>query len=105
MFGLGAREAVLSALHADDARGFGSPCSALELVVQLSALGGRTVQVRLEGDVVTARLDGTERERGAADALLRTAAFALGWRPEGEASTQSDGAADRPLLRFRARTP
>ena len=105
MFGLGAREAVLSALHTDDARGFGSPCTALELVVQLSALGGATVEVRLEGDAVTARLGGTPWQQGAADGLLRTAAFALGWRPEPDAVTPSGSAGDRPLLRFRSSTP
>jgi len=81
MFGLGAREAVLSALHADDPRGFGSPCSAIELLVQLSALAGSAGDVRLDGNAVTARLHGSEREMGAADCRLRTAAFALGWRP------------------------
>jgi coenzyme F420-0:L-glutamate ligase/coenzyme F420-1:gamma-L-glutamate ligase len=100
MFGLGAREAVLSALHADDPRGFGTPCSAVELVVQLSALAEGTARVRHEDGAVTARLGGTGREQGAADALLRTAAFALGWRPE--PGTVADGA---PVLRFRPRTP
>jgi coenzyme F420-0:L-glutamate ligase/coenzyme F420-1:gamma-L-glutamate ligase len=102
MFGLGAREAVLSALHEDDPRGFGLPCTALELVVQLSALAEQTVDVRLEGTdnrTVTARLRGTEREQGAADARLRTAAFALGWRTEGGTGE------DRALLRFRPATP
>jgi coenzyme F420-0:L-glutamate ligase/coenzyme F420-1:gamma-L-glutamate ligase len=102
MFGLGAREAVLSALHADDPRGFGSPCSALELVVQLSALAEHTARVRHEDGAVVARLSGTDREQGAADALLRTAAFALGWRPEDGAGTGPDG---HPLLRFRPVTP
>ena len=102
MFGLGAREAVLSALHEDDPRGFGLPCTALELVVQLSALAEQTVDVRLEGTdnrTVTARLRGTEREQGAADARLRTAAFALGWR------TGDGTGPDRALLRFRPATP
>ncbi len=80
MFGLGAREAVLSALHADDPRGFGSPCSAVELVVQLSALAEAAARVRHEDGAVVARLAGTDREQGAADAVLRAAAFALGWR-------------------------
>ncbi len=105
MFGLGAREAVLSALHADDPRGFGSPCSALELVVQLSVLGGETTEVRVAEGAVTARLGGTERQQGAADALLRTAAFALGWRPEPAPATPVGSAGDRPLLRFRPSTP
>ena len=102
MFGLGAREAVLSALHADDPRGFGSPCSALELVVHLSALAEHTARVRHEDGTVVARLTGTDREQGAADALLRTAAFALGWRHEAGTGTAPDG---QPLLRFRPLTP
>ncbi len=99
MFGLGSREAVLSALHADDQRGFGGACTPLELVVQLSALAEDTAEVRVSGDAVTARLGGSEREQGAAEARMRTAAFALGWRPD------SDGPGDGPLLRFRPRTP
>lgn len=106
MFGLGAREAVLSALHADDPRGFGSPCTALELVVQLSALAGDETVVRVTEGTVTARLGGTERQQGAADALLRAAAFALGWRPD---QTPAPGSAapggEQPLLRFRPATP
>ena len=103
MFGLGSREAVLSALHADDQRGFGGACTPLELVVQLSALAEGTAEVRVSGDTVTARLGGTEREQGAADARMRAAAFALGWRPADERPV--DGPVDRPLLRFRPRTP
>jgi coenzyme F420-0:L-glutamate ligase / coenzyme F420-1:gamma-L-glutamate ligase len=100
MFGLGAREAVLSALHADDRRGFGAPCSALELVDQLSALAGG-VTVRVEGTGpwadVTVRLAGSQREQGAAGATLRAAAFALGWRTRDDV----DAAAEGPeLLRF-----
>jgi coenzyme F420-0:L-glutamate ligase/coenzyme F420-1:gamma-L-glutamate ligase len=102
MFGLGAREAVLSALHADDPRGFGSPCSAVELVVQLSALAERTAQVRHEEGAVVARLGGTDREQGATDVRLRTAAFALGWRPEADVAAGADG---EPVLRFRPVTP
>ncbi|WP_254185743.1 coenzyme F420-0:L-glutamate ligase [Nocardioides panacis] len=99
MFGLGSREAVLSALHADDQRGFGGACTPLELVVQLSALAEDTAEVRVAGDLVTARLGGTERQQGAAEARMRAAAFALGWSP-------ADGAADDgPLIRFRLRTP
>jgi coenzyme F420-0:L-glutamate ligase/coenzyme F420-1:gamma-L-glutamate ligase len=111
MFGLGAREAVLSALHGEDPRGFGAPCSALELVAQLSALAGRPGVVRLEGSGatirVTAELAGTEREQGAVEATLRAAAFALGWRPSaGEATAREAGegtareAGEASVLRF-----
>jgi coenzyme F420-0:L-glutamate ligase / coenzyme F420-1:gamma-L-glutamate ligase len=101
MFGLGAREAVLSALHGDDPRGFGSACSAVELVVQLSALAGDATRVRLTGGAVTARLGGSERQRGVDETLLRTAAFALGWR----AVAETDDEDGQPLLRFRTVTP
>jgi coenzyme F420-0:L-glutamate ligase/coenzyme F420-1:gamma-L-glutamate ligase len=99
MFGLGSREAVLSALHGDDQRGFGGACTPLELVVQLSALAEGTAEVRVAGDAVTARLGGTERQQGAAEARMLAAAFALGWSPADEAP------GDGPLLRFRPRTP
>jgi coenzyme F420-0:L-glutamate ligase / coenzyme F420-1:gamma-L-glutamate ligase len=106
MFGLGAREAVLSALHGDDARGFGSACSPLELVVQLSALGEQAVDVRVtdgaDGRSVTARLRGTDREQGAAEARLRAAAFALGWHAFGPGPGPDR---DRAVLRFRPATP
>jgi hypothetical protein len=58
--------------------------------------------VRLSGGAVTARLRGTEREQGATDVALRTAAFALGWRPVPAAGGDADG---RPLLRLRPVTP
>jgi coenzyme F420-0:L-glutamate ligase/coenzyme F420-1:gamma-L-glutamate ligase len=98
MFGLGAREAVLSALHGDDPRGFGSSCSAIELVVQLSALAGPETEVRLDGGRVRVRLAGPERRQGADESMLRTAAFALGWRAAAEGS-------EPPLLRFEPVTP
>jgi coenzyme F420-0:L-glutamate ligase / coenzyme F420-1:gamma-L-glutamate ligase len=106
MFGLGAREAVLGALHGSDQRGFGSPCSALELVVQLSGLAGDTAAVRVDETAaqttVTARLDGSERQRGACDAVLRAAAFALGWRTDPAADDVTGGP---EVLRFRRHTP
>jgi coenzyme F420-0:L-glutamate ligase len=103
MFGLGSREAVLSALHADDERGFSGACTPLELVVQLSALAGGTAEVRVAGDGVTARLGGTERQQGAADARMRAAAFALGWSPADDRPDEGPG--DGSLVRFRPRTP
>ncbi|MEP7088635.1 MAG: coenzyme F420-0:L-glutamate ligase [Nocardioidaceae bacterium] len=102
MFGLGAREAVLCALLHEDARGFGAPCSPLELVAALSAAAGSAAAVRLEGQdgdqdgdqdgVVSVRPGGSEREQGAVHARVEAAAFALGWRlaPDG----------DGPPLRF-----
>jgi coenzyme F420-0:L-glutamate ligase/coenzyme F420-1:gamma-L-glutamate ligase len=98
MFGLGAREAVLAALRAEDARGFGAPCPVEELVAQLSAVVGRAGVVRLQESVPTARLTGSDLERGAAGARLEAAAFALGW------PTRRD-AQDPGLLRFGPRAP
>jgi coenzyme F420-0:L-glutamate ligase/coenzyme F420-1:gamma-L-glutamate ligase len=98
LFGLGAREAVLAALRADDLRGFGAPCSAVELVEQLSSLGGGAAVVRVEGAAVTARLSGPDVVRGATGQRLRTAAFALGWVPAGPAGVPG-------LLRFTPATP
>lgn len=93
MFGLGAREAVLEALHAGDRRGFGSPCRVDELVAHLTALAGSSV-VRLENATsVTVRLAGGERRQGAVDVRVRAAAFALGWH--------SDTPADALVVRFR----
>jgi coenzyme F420-0:L-glutamate ligase / coenzyme F420-1:gamma-L-glutamate ligase len=81
MFGLGAREAVLAALLGEEFRGFGAPSTADDLVTQLSALVPTDVEVTAAG-TVRAGLPGAERERGSAEVLLRTAAFALGWRVE-----------------------
>jgi coenzyme F420-0:L-glutamate ligase / coenzyme F420-1:gamma-L-glutamate ligase len=93
MFGLGAREAVVAALLGADGRGFGAACSTAELVTQLSALAPADVEATAEGSV-RARLRGTDREQGAAEVALRTAAFALGWRarwaPENPASLLFD---------------
>jgi len=94
MFGLGAREAVLSALHEDDPRGFGAPCPPIELIVQLSALADDDAEVRLDGAAVTVQLHGGKRSQGATEQRLRTAAFALGWRAGTEVP-----------LRFTAVTP
>ncbi len=103
MFGLGSREAVLNALHGEDPRGFGAPCSAVELVGQLAALAGSAV-VRVEGSgarpEVTARLVGSEREKGATAATLRAAAFALGWLARADGDPE-----EAVLLRFRPASP
>ena len=97
MFGLGAREAVLEALQEGDRRGFGSACPAGELVEHLSRLTD-PAGVRLEGAArVVARVDGSERQRGATEARLRAVAFACGWR--------SDRAADEWNVSFRPATP
>jgi hypothetical protein len=58
-------------------------------------------EVRLVGETVAAQLRGTERQQGADEAMMRTAAFALGWRGT-RAETSADG---QPLLSFRPVTP
>jgi coenzyme F420-0:L-glutamate ligase / coenzyme F420-1:gamma-L-glutamate ligase len=102
MFGLGAREAVLTALRAEDPRGFGLPCSALELVDHLSELAGGSV-VHIEAAApeveVRVRLHGTEREQGSTAAVLRAAAFALGWAVQPTAEPAAEASM---LLRCRA---
>jgi coenzyme F420-0:L-glutamate ligase/coenzyme F420-1:gamma-L-glutamate ligase len=101
MFGLGAREAVLTALGADDSRGFGAPSTALELVDALSALAGGSVSLVVGSAEVTATLRGDEWERGRADTVLRTAAFAMGWR----AVPEDDPAGKSTFLRLLPATP
>ncbi len=107
MFGLGAREAVLAALRNEQPRGFGVPCPAADVVVTLADLGGHTTTVSLSGTaagpVVTAVTTGAEREQGAAEARLTTAARALGWRVT-DASGEGEGHGGTPL-RFRPAGP
>jgi coenzyme F420-0:L-glutamate ligase/coenzyme F420-1:gamma-L-glutamate ligase len=107
MFGLGAREAVVSALLADDARGFGAPAPAHELVAALTAVGGSRVVVRQEADAVVAELEGDDRERGALEARLQAAAFAHGWRADAAGTGDTGGATrhGRPMVWFRPVTP
>ena len=82
MFGLGAREAVMAALRAEDPRGFGAPSSAPELVSALTALAGKHAVVTIAQGGVSAQVRGDDRERGATGVVLRTAAFAYGWHAE-----------------------
>ncbi|MDX6302991.1 MAG: coenzyme F420-0:L-glutamate ligase / coenzyme F420:gamma-L-glutamate ligase [Nocardioidaceae bacterium] len=108
MFGLGARDAVLGALRAEDPRGFGAPCPALELVEALTALAGGSVTLVVRSDEgagrdteVTATLGGDDRARGRAEVVLTTAAFAMGWR----ADPADDRAGNPAILRLRPVTP
>ena len=87
MFGLGAREAVLAALHGTERRGFGTSAPAADLVAALTSLGGSASVAREDG-TVTAVLSGDERARGGLQARLETAAFALGWRPVGDVASK-----------------
>ncbi len=97
MFGLGAREAVLEALHEVDRRGFGSACPSAELLQHLSRLTDPDDLRADDPARVTVRLVGTDRQQGATVARLRAAAFACGW--------QADPATDEPLVSFRPGTP
>jgi coenzyme F420-0:L-glutamate ligase/coenzyme F420-1:gamma-L-glutamate ligase len=96
LFGLGAREAVLAALRGEDARGFGEPAPAADLadaLVRCGIAGVSGVEV-VDAGRVRVVLAGAEPRRWAADALLRAAAFALGWRvaPPGPAGTAPETA-------------
>jgi len=98
MFGLGAREAVLTALGGAPSRGFGAPAHPAELADALAALAGPASVVRREGAVVTVLLAGTDEARGVERSRLSTAATAFGWRPD----PITDG---EHLLRFTRPTP
>jgi len=96
MFGLGAREAVLASLRAEEGRGFGEPASAADLADALGRCGiagVSEVQV-VDASRVRAGLAGADGRRWAAEALLHVAAFALGWRAASPASPVSPGSAD-----------
>jgi coenzyme F420-0:L-glutamate ligase/coenzyme F420-1:gamma-L-glutamate ligase len=82
MFGLGAREAVLAALRGEDGRGFGEPARAADLadaLVRCGIAGVSSVEV-VDASQVRVVLAGSEARRRAAEAVLRPAAFAFGWR-------------------------
>jgi coenzyme F420-0:L-glutamate ligase len=82
MFGLGAREAVLAAVRGEEDRGFGGPAPAADLADALARCGIAGVgEVEVvDANRVRARLTGPGAGRRAAEALLRTGAFAFGWR-------------------------
>jgi coenzyme F420-0:L-glutamate ligase/coenzyme F420-1:gamma-L-glutamate ligase len=98
MFGLGAREAVLVALLADDPRGFGTPSPPAELAAALARLTSAPPVVPGDGELVV-ELAGSDREQGALEARLRAVAFAHGWR----SATEVTGS--RALVRMRPATP
>jgi coenzyme F420-0:L-glutamate ligase / coenzyme F420-1:gamma-L-glutamate ligase len=98
MFGLGAREAVLAALQADDPRGFGAPSTIDDLADALRLVASGSAVHEERGGLVVA-LDGAERERGALEARVVTVAFAHGWRATFE-PTGSPAS-----VRLRPRTP
>jgi coenzyme F420-0:L-glutamate ligase / coenzyme F420-1:gamma-L-glutamate ligase len=87
MFGLGAREAVLAALRAEQSRGFGAPAPAAELADALARCGvaGVTGVEVVDAGQVRAALGGSDAQRWTAPGLLRIAAFAFGWHPAGPA--------------------
>ncbi|MGZ4490216.1 MAG: coenzyme F420-0:L-glutamate ligase [Nocardioidaceae bacterium] len=91
LFGLGARDAVLHAVHGTGQRGFGGPCPSAELAAVLRGLGA---VVREEGAAVEAALpEATERETGRLEARLEAVGLAHGWAVAGPVG--SDG-----VLRF-----
>jgi coenzyme F420-0:L-glutamate ligase / coenzyme F420-1:gamma-L-glutamate ligase len=99
MFGLGARDAVLAALLADDPRGFGARSSPAELaaVVEL-VTGGTAASHETDGDLVV-EAEGDQRDLGVLEARLRAAAFAHGWL------TTVDTTGTRATIRLRPATP
>jgi coenzyme F420-0:L-glutamate ligase / coenzyme F420-1:gamma-L-glutamate ligase len=98
MFGLGAREAVLAALLAEDPRGFGAPSPPADLAADLERVtSGRVVVAAASGELVV-QLDGPDRELGLLEAQVRAMAFAHGWRTAEPTGTQ-------PLVRLRPATP
>ncbi|HET6627739.1 MAG TPA: coenzyme F420-0:L-glutamate ligase [Nocardioidaceae bacterium] len=87
MFGYGAREAVLHAVHPDPGAlpGFGHPAGPEHLAAALRATcPPATVRARTDGavEVHLAGVSGPESQRalGAAEARLTTTAHAMGWR-------------------------
>lgn len=97
MFGLGAREAVVAALQGRDARGFGGPAPAEELVAALRAVLADTAEPRLDGSAVRL-VPRTEDpyERGRVEARAEALAAAYGWHADGVAGA---------LRGFRPRLP
>jgi coenzyme F420-0:L-glutamate ligase / coenzyme F420-1:gamma-L-glutamate ligase len=97
MFGLGARDAVLAALRGQDQRGFGAPVPAAALVEMLRDLApAAEVLTDDAGDAVTVRMQ-DERRATIDETVVRTAAFACGWR----AGEESHGVEQRSnRLRF-----
>jgi coenzyme F420-0:L-glutamate ligase / coenzyme F420-1:gamma-L-glutamate ligase len=97
MFGYGAREAVLHAVHPEPVAlpGFGRPAADGELAAALKAIcpaaevepgADGTVHVRLSAAPGAA----TQRALGADEARLTTVAHALGWRRTGDEPTISE---------------
>jgi coenzyme F420-0:L-glutamate ligase/coenzyme F420-1:gamma-L-glutamate ligase len=99
MFGLGAREAVLAALHGTEQEGFGTPCTVEELVAHLAPLAGASVVTAEEPRCVAVSLSGSAREQGAASARMLVGAFALGWHAD------RDAPHSEAMVRFRPVTP
>ncbi|HEX6246443.1 MAG TPA: coenzyme F420-0:L-glutamate ligase [Nocardioidaceae bacterium] len=103
MFGLGSREAVLSALTRSDVRGFGAPVDPEELVAALrTVLPQEAVVVVADGPEVQVTLpraaeqDG--RILGVAEERARVLCFAMGWRRP--PSPGDDRVTDDRTLRF-----
>lgn len=102
LFGYGTREAVVRAVASPgQARGFGAPATAAELVAALEAALGDAVTVALRGDtaLVEPRTDDA-RALGRAEAAATAVAAAHGWR-----TVEPVDAPGSVVLRFRSRTP
>jgi coenzyme F420-0:L-glutamate ligase/coenzyme F420-1:gamma-L-glutamate ligase len=103
MFGLGSREAVLQALLREDARGFGDPAQAADLVAALKQVAPAAAfeESAAEGAVVVtlpAGSDWNDRALGALEERVTAAAFGLGWRRTPDRTTDA-------ALRFAPTSP
>lgn len=98
MFGLGARDAVLAALVAEDPRGFGARSTMAELAAAVDLVtNGAATADEADGELVV-EIEAGERGLGELEARLRTAAFAHGWR------TTVDIGGTRATVRMRPAT-
>ncbi len=83
MFGLGAREAVVSAVSGTPSRGFGQPAEAGTVADALRGLFGDTVAVAAAAGLVEVTFRTADpREQGRSEAKAEAVALAHGWVPD-----------------------
>jgi coenzyme F420-0:L-glutamate ligase / coenzyme F420-1:gamma-L-glutamate ligase len=109
MFGYGAREAVLAALHGGPAalRGFGRSSSIDDLAATLDRVThGLATVTAGEEEQVEVRLRATSsRELGRLEATASAAAAAMGWRQAGSGSEDRSEPPLGAVLRYRSGSP
>ena len=106
MFGLGAREAVLGAVGADEttARGFGAPAPSQVLVENLLTVSGVEIVASTPAAVDLHLGAGPERDKGRREAGILAIAFALGWRQAHPTAAEEAAPRLQDLLRLVVRT-